>query len=880
MGAVRSIVFIFISGTLAFGAQSKDISIESDFHQKNKILDSSLNKDAENNRNSSSSSGEILEYLALNKSGQPIFDLNMLHGNRSVDIANFDSFNQIQPGKYNVDLILNGETIANINIHIEIIDDNVIPCFSKKLLSALNIDFDSISDEISKLIENLDQGSCIPLREIISGAEANFEVESLRLVVSIPQAFSKKVPRGYVNPEFWDKGINAATLRYRLGHYRNSGEFDHYSTYASVDGGLNLNGWNFRHFGYFSSQKNFGSPLESTYESINTYVEKALPKINANLILGDSFTDGAISESLGIRGIQLRSSDLMLPASLRGYAPVVRGIALTNARVEIFQNDNLIYETTVAPGPFVISDIYQSISNANLDVVVTESDGRKSSFIVPNSSMPQLVREGRFRYSIAAGKFRNSGVTTKNDLTKITAQYGISNSWTAYGGISLLKGYRAGLLGSVYETDYGAFSGDLGFSRARINIFSVNREYTGARLRFGYAELFDSTKSSVDISAYSYNNNYWSVESKVNYDEYASWIRPDNFHRDRRRLQLTFSQPLDEIGNFYLMLSKNKYWDNDQSVLNFQAGYSNNFVIKNIKFGFNLNYLRYKSNSLGNAESDRLALMLTFPLDGAYTNNLTTTFSHDRHRGNSEQVRFSGSLGDNNQLNYGLYADNMQGQELVSGGNMQYRTSAAIYDGSVSSSSRSSQLSGSFSGGVVFHSGGLTFANQLGNTLGLLYAPGAEGAIVQNSQGIEVDSKGYAVVPYLNAYQKNNVLLNTQNVSPDVNFDSTTEETIPYENAIAILKFETTIGKAALFDITRKDGTPPPFGSIAVLHEKEVGIVGQGGNTFVYGLQEQGEFYVKWGDALDQKCWVKYDLHKSKGGNTLYAKEDVSCTPF
>ncbi len=38
------------------------------------------------------------------------------------------------------------------------------------------------------------------------------------------------------------------------------------------------------------------------------------------------------------------------------YAPVVRGIAETNARIEVRQNEQLIYSSTVSPGSFVIDD--------------------------------------------------------------------------------------------------------------------------------------------------------------------------------------------------------------------------------------------------------------------------------------------------------------------------------------------------------------------------------------------------------------------------------------------------------------------------------------------------------------------------------------------
>lgn len=47
----------------------------------------------------------------------------------------------------------------------------------------------------------------------------------------------------------------------------------------------------------------------------------------------------------------------MLPDSLRGYAPEVRGMAGSNARVSVWQGKQQIYQTTVPPGPFVIDNL-------------------------------------------------------------------------------------------------------------------------------------------------------------------------------------------------------------------------------------------------------------------------------------------------------------------------------------------------------------------------------------------------------------------------------------------------------------------------------------------------------------------------------------------
>ncbi|SQI97309.1 fimbrial biogenesis outer membrane usher protein [Klebsiella oxytoca] len=51
--------------------------------------------------------------------------------------------------------------------------------------------------------------------------------------------------------------------------------------------------------------------------------------------MGDTFTTGDVFDSVQFRGIQLMSDDEMLPDSQRGFAPTIRGMAHSNAKVTI-----------------------------------------------------------------------------------------------------------------------------------------------------------------------------------------------------------------------------------------------------------------------------------------------------------------------------------------------------------------------------------------------------------------------------------------------------------------------------------------------------------------------------------------------------------------
>ncbi|MFW1802408.1 fimbria/pilus outer membrane usher protein, partial [Acinetobacter nematophilus] len=85
----------------------------------------------------------------------------------------------------------------------------------------------------------------------------------------------------------------------------------------------------------------------STHEwnSLRTYVQKTLIPIKSNLLLGDGFTSNEIFDSFGFRGAHLSTANEMYPDSQQGYAPSVRGVAKTNARVVIKQNGFIIQQS-------------------------------------------------------------------------------------------------------------------------------------------------------------------------------------------------------------------------------------------------------------------------------------------------------------------------------------------------------------------------------------------------------------------------------------------------------------------------------------------------------------------------------------------------------
>jgi outer membrane usher protein FimD/PapC len=113
------------------------------------------------------------------------------------------------------------------------------------------------------------------------------------------------------------------------------------------------------------------------------------------------------------RGAQIFSDDTMLPESMRGFAPVIRGIARTNATVTVKQNGYTVYQTYVAPGSFEIRDLYPTSASGDLDIVVTEADGSVQHFVQPFSAVPVMLREGRVKYALSAGSIEQRSMARK-----------------------------------------------------------------------------------------------------------------------------------------------------------------------------------------------------------------------------------------------------------------------------------------------------------------------------------------------------------------------------------------------------------------------------------------------------------------------------------
>ncbi|MBJ3253213.1 fimbria/pilus outer membrane usher protein, partial [Salmonella enterica subsp. enterica serovar Kentucky] len=203
------------------------------------------------------------------------------------------------------------------------------------------------------------------------------------------------------------------------------------SSWVQLQPGINIGAWRVRN----ATSWQRSSQLSGKWQAAYTYAERGLYSLKSRLTLGQKTSQGEIFDSVPFTGVMLASDDNMVPYSERQFAPVVRGIARTQARVEVKQNGYTIYNTTVAPGPFALRDLSVTDSSGDLHVTVWEADGSTQMFVVPYQTPAIALHQGYLKYSLLAGRYRSSdSATDKAQIAQATLMYGLPWNLTAYGG--------------------------------------------------------------------------------------------------------------------------------------------------------------------------------------------------------------------------------------------------------------------------------------------------------------------------------------------------------------------------------------------------------------------------------------------------------------
>jgi outer membrane usher protein len=777
----------------------------------------------------------------------------------AVDLTQFAEANSQAPGTYRVSVYINGEEIDARDVAFVAGKDGKL---SPQLTPA---DFASMGVRVNAFpaLKALPPTRPVDISQYIPSARTTLVFNRLRLDVSIPQAALDRQAQGAVDPKLWDQGVPALLLNYSLNgsntqYTQHGGRSDAY--YANLRSGLNLGPWRLRNYStYTYNGGDQGS--HSQFNSINTYLQRDIQSLKGQLTLGDSYTPSDVLDSVQFRGVQLTSDDNMLPDSLRGFAPVIRGIARSNAKVTVKQNGYVIYQSYVAPGAFTINDLYPTASSGDLNVTITEADGSERAFSQPFSAVPIMQREGRLKYGFAAGKYRSwSASANEPTFGQATLLYGLPHAVTVYGGGIAAQNYDSVVGGlGIGLGELGSLSADATYAAAQLR----NKTHsTGQSYRVQYAKDVQTTGTTFTLAAYRYSTRgFYSFQETNDLTSEGDSDVYNLTNTKRQKLQLNVSQSLQDYGSVYLSAYQQDYWRAQGYERSLSAGYNTNY--DGISYG--LAYTYSQSPGAVQSANQQFAFNVQVPLSRWLSNNnawASYSVNTDNQGRSQHQVGLNGTALEDNNLSYGVQESyGNRGQGNTGSLTADYRGTYGEVNGGYNYSGGSRQVNYGLQGSLVAHEHGLTLGQTLGDAVAIVRAPGVSGATIQGNTGVKTDWRGYALVPYVSPYKKNRIALDTTTLGEDADVDMQTQTVVPTKGAVVMADFKTRIGRRVLMSLVYQ-GKPVPFGATAspVGDKTGAGIVGEGGQVYLTGLPDSGQLQVKWGHGDTQQCTVSYQL--------------------
>nr|WP_314494018.1 fimbria/pilus outer membrane usher protein [uncultured Pseudomonas sp.] len=747
---------------------------------------------------------------------------------------------ELPPGRYPVEVLVNLSVVGVHELDFEAAspDGPLQPCLAPDLLSELGLRLEAIADASAAA------SACLDLPRLIPGAQVDFDPRQLRLAISIPQIALRRDKIGQVDPATWDNGISAAFVSYQASMQRSDSRTR--GRYSSEDlylnSGVNLGGWRLR------SNQSWRRDLDGrqTWTRAYTYAQHDLPGTWGNVTLGETFTSSDVFSGIPVVGVRLASDFDMLPDAMRSYAPTLRGVAQTRAKLEVWQNGYPIYSTYVSPGPYAIDDLNVGASG-ELEVVLTEADGQVRRFTQPYTSITNLLRPGVWRYSTTLGRYNPAFGSQNPLLWQTTMAKGVAWNATLYGGLMASQGYTAEAFGIARDLgDFGALSFDLTHARSDI---SPTEQATLQGLSYSarYSKAFGSG-TQLRFAGYRY-----STQGYRDFDEWISQRSSDRrFLGSRRsRLEGSINQRVGERSNLSLTFSQQYYWQRSDSHRQFQLNFTTTHK------GISYSLQGSQSLTANAAGSDRqFGLSVSVPLEFGRNSTLSLDLQHSAH-GTSQRAALSSQV---KQVGYNASVAFNERQQQSAGLSVAYQAPQASMGAGITAADDHHSLSLNLSGAALLHEDGVELGPYLGETIGLVHVPDVAGVGVQNHSASRTNAKGYALIPHLRPYRANQVVLDTNQLGPEIEIDNGSATVVPRRGAVVKHRFSARETNRVVLTLLDAQHEPLPFGT--PLHGAEsnvLGIVGQAGQAMLSLHSGMQRLEARWSDAPADRCLIQVD---------------------
>ncbi|MDP8800304.1 outer membrane usher protein [Serratia marcescens] len=790
-------------------------------------------------------------------------DVLDVHDRKNIDLSQFSRGGYIMPGTYGMVVHINKNDLPEQQIPFYPPQDDPNgsrACINKALVEQLGL-----KEGVMKDLRWWHQGECLDESSVV-GMEMRGDLATSSLYLNIPQAFLEYTAENWDPPSRWDEGIPGLLFDYNLNaqsqHQQRSGTRS-YNLSGNGTAGANLGAWRLRADwqGSLSHQTGSGLPTDTRLDWSRYYAYRAIPALRSKLTLGESYLDSGMFDSFRFAGASLVSDDNMLPPNLRGYAPEVVGVAKTNAKVIISQQGRVLYETSVAAGPFRIQDINDAVSG-ELNVRVEEQDGTVQEFVMNTASIPYLTRPGSVRFKLAAGKPSDWQHHARGPLFGTGEfSWGVSNGWSLYGGALAGGDYNALSLGLGRDLmAFGALSFDATQSRARLP--QEEGALSGGSYRLSYSKSFDEYDSQVTFAGYRF-----SEQDFMSMSEYLDARYYGNRNGSGKEMYtITFNKHFRDWGlSSYLNYSHETYWDrpaNDR----YNLTLSRYFDIGRFR-NLSLSLSAYR-NQYNGMKDDGAYLSLSMPWGERSTLSYNTTVNRND---TTNRVSYYDRLDE--RSNYQLSAGTSRSGANASGYYSREGDIARLSANASYQEGRYSAVGLSAQGGMTLtaEGGALHRSGMAGGTRMLIDTQGVAGVPVRGyGRTSRTNAWGKAVIGDVNSYYRNKASIDLNQLGDNAEATTSVVQATLTEGAIGYRQFDVIAGAKAMAVIKLADGSEPPFGATVLnARKQETGIVNDGGSVYLSGIQPGEAMTVRWNGAAQCEVRMPSPLPAEMLMNTL-----------
>lgn len=793
----------------------------------------------------------------------------------NIDFSRFSQAGYVMPGKYQLYVLLNGQSISPSSIAVEYkekksknytnkkyaqnkmnLSDNVIqennsendiprPCLTDEIVSRMGLTMDSL-DKITWGEDKCADLSALP------GVTMRTEPSDEALYITMPQAWLEYTDATWLPPSRWDNGIPGLLLDYNINgmveKQQKEQQKQSLSYYGSL--GMNMGAWRLRsdYQGNIRHETGSARGTDSDFSWNRFYMYRAVPSLKAKITLGENDISSDIFSTWRYTGASIESDDRMLPPKLRGYAPQITGVADTNARVVIMQQGRVLYDATVPAGPFSIQDLDSSV-RGRLNVEITEQNGKKKRFDVDTAYVPYLTRPGQIRYKLVAGRSRAWEHRTEGPVFGGgEVSWGISNRWSVYGGGITAGDYNSVAFGLGRDLGImGTLSADVTQSVARFDNYGTKQ---GKSWRLSYSKRFDQANADITFAGYRFSErDYMTMQQYLD-----TRYRGDSSEREKEMYTISVNKHFEDLHtSVSLQYNHQTYWDrrtSDYYTLSLDR-YFDAFNMKNISLGLTATRSKYLER-----DDDALFLRLSIPFDGGFT-SYSASMNGDRY---TQTAGYSSSLSDglgNYSINAG--ASHGGGESAKSQFNGYFTRNNPMANISanfamVQNSYTAFGVNASGGATITAEGGALHAGGMYGGTRLLVDTDGVGGVPVDGGR-VSTNRWGIGVVPDVSSYYRNVTSVDMNKLPEDIEATRSVVESALTEGAIGYRKFEVLKGSRLFAILRQKDGGFPPFGA-SVMNKKgrELGMVSDGGLAWLAGISPGEQLNVSWDGRM--KCSI------------------------